>query len=161
MIVGPFGSARLESLERRGRNMDETDGEHIAGPSAGDPGAAQTQIGRPYEPEAVDRPDGLVLLALLSCFIGFVLVVVGATAIATVPARATVCLVVGIAEFAFAYGAWDVKPWAWWLGIGLQIVVSILELAAVGVDAAGSIVVSGIILFYLSRRHVQKAFGRS
>jgi hypothetical protein len=141
--------------------MDETDGEHIAGPSAGDPGAARTPIGRPYTPEGVDRPDGLVLLALLACFFGFVMVVAGATAVANVPIRGSVCLVVGIAEFAFAYGAWDVRPWAWPLGIVLQIVVSILELAAVGLDAAGGIVVSGIILFYLCRRHVQKAFGRT
>ena len=143
--------------------MDETDGEHIAGPSADAQAEPGAPIGRPYEPfgEGIDRPDGLVLLALLSCFIGFVMVVVGAAAIGTVPVRGIVCLVVGIAEFAFAYGAWEVKPWAWWLGIGLQIVVSILELAAVGIDAAGSIVVSGIILFYLSRRHVQKSFGRT
>jgi hypothetical protein len=141
--------------------MTETDGDRKTGPSADDPGGAGTPIGKPYTPEGVDRPDGVALLALLACFIGFVMVVVGATAVATVPIRGAVCLVVGIAEFAFAYGAWEVKPWAWWLGIGLQIVVSILELAAVGIDAAGSIVVSGIILFYLSRRHVQKSFGRT
>jgi hypothetical protein len=89
------------------------------------------------------------------------MVVVGAAAIGTVPVRGIVCLVVGIAEFAFAYGAWEVKPWAWWLGIGLQIVVSILELAAVGVDAGGSVLISGIIVYYLWRPHVQKAFGRT
>jgi hypothetical protein len=141
--------------------MDETDSDLKTVPSAGDPGGAGTPIRKPYTTEGVDRPDGLVLLALLSCFIGFVMVVAGAAAIGTVPVRGAACLVVGIAEFAFAYGAWEVKPWAWPLGTGLQIVVSILELAAVGVDAAGSIVVSGIILFYLWRPHVQKAFGRT
>ena len=66
----------------------------------------------------------------------------------------------GLCLFTFAVGAWKLKPWAWGLGIAIMVVAPILDLAAVGLSAVGSIVVAGLIVYYLFRPHVRAAFGR-
>jgi hypothetical protein len=75
-------------------------------------------------------------------------------------------LVLSIAQLAFAYGAWTLQPWAWTLGVvlyGINIVLSIvtgLSLNGLG-SQIFSIVISGIIIYYLMTPEVKRAFGRA
>jgi uncharacterized membrane protein (DUF2068 family) len=78
---------------------------------------------------------------------------------------ALVLLVVGICEVVFAYGAWRLRPWAWTLGVVLEAVALVLAVVQLGrADFARhvlTIVISGIVLWYLARPKVRAAFGRS
>ncbi len=77
-----------------------------------------------------------------------------------------IAIVIALGQLAFAYGAWTLQPWAWMLGIGLQaanIVFSII--AGIANNNLGgqivSIIISGIIIYYLMTPPIQKAFGRA
>jgi hypothetical protein len=128
------------------------------------------------------RPTGITILAVLSA-IGGVLSVFGGFTLAflgTVVGAATgeggigalgfvfggLTLILGFVGIALAVGFWTLRPWAWPLGV-------ILELANIGVSVAQvalgyaslfsvaiSVVVAGIILYYLNQPHIKRAFGR-
>lgn len=76
-----------------------------------------------------------------------------------------VCLVEGAAELLFAYGCWFIKPWALQLGIYIQIgnvVISFIN----WIGGSGgffsfllSVVISGLIVYYLQRPQVKQYFG--
>jgi hypothetical protein len=75
-------------------------------------------------------------------------------------------LVSGIASLAFAYGAWTLQPWAWTLGVALQIISLALSVLSIvgGSDIAGqiiSIAIAGIILYYLMQPSIKSLFGRA
>jgi hypothetical protein len=81
-----------------------------------------------------------------------------------------VTLGVAVADIAFAYGAWTLKPWAWALGIiiGLFSLVWIVVTGLAGGDLVGaitssiiSIAIWGIVLWYLNTPDVKRAFGRA
>jgi hypothetical protein len=68
---------------------------------------------------------------------------------------------------AFGFGAWTLKPWAWLLGIigaGLAIASNLLSLLTgnAGIVAALiSLIIPGVILWYLFRPEIKAAFGRA
>jgi hypothetical protein len=75
-------------------------------------------------------------------------------------------LVSGIASLAFAYGAWTLQPWAWTLGVALQIISLALSVLTIvgGGDISGqiiSIAIAAIILYYLMQPTIKAAFGRA
>jgi hypothetical protein len=75
-------------------------------------------------------------------------------------------LVSGIASLAFAYGAWTLQPWAWTLGVALQIISLALSVLSIvgGSDIASqiiSIAIAGIILYYLMQPSIKAVFGRA
>jgi hypothetical protein len=119
----------------------------------------------------MQRPTGVTALAMLYGLIGMVVIAEGG-AISGISLGLIVdanhfplvlgllTIAGGICLFAFAYGAWGLKPWAWGLGIAIMIVAPILDLAVAGVNAIGTIVVAALIIFYLLRPHVREAFGR-
>jgi hypothetical protein len=77
-----------------------------------------------------------------------------------------VALVVGVANLAFAYGAWTLKPWAWPLGVALSIISIGLSVATIagGGDITGQILpiaISAIILYYLFQANIKALFGRA
>jgi len=76
-----------------------------------------------------------------------------------------IVLALGVLNLAFAYGAWTLKPWAWLLGVGLQIASLIWAgLAAIGGDIGGQIIgiaISAIILYYLFQPNIKSLFGRA
>jgi hypothetical protein len=78
---------------------------------------------------------------------------------------ALILLVVGVSELAFAYGAWMLRPWAWTLGLVLQVVVLVLAVLQLGHFEYGrhiiTIVLAAVTLWYLSTPRVRTAFGRS
>lgn len=118
------------------------------------------------------RPLGITILAVLSAIGGLfgILGALGLFALGSVsglaPLFGVVALVLAVAQLAFAYGAWTLQPWAWMLGIGLQGLSILLNILYVilGWSNIGSIIVSviisGIIIYYLMTPEIKKAFGQ-
>lgn len=135
---------------------------------------------QPTQPTA-GRPMGVTILAVLAA-IGGVLGLLGSLALiglgglaaaggaAAVGGIATIygilVLVLSVLSLVFAYGAWTLKPWAWTLGVGLEVVAILLavwNLVAFQdyTSAIISFLIAAVILYYLFRPEVQAAFGRS
>jgi hypothetical protein len=135
----------------------------------------------------MNRPFGITIIAILSflsalghCLKGLLVlgigggvaamigmghpaagVVIGAVAIGV----AVLALIVGVFDLLFAWGAWNLKPWAWSWGVFTQVSSLIWALLAVigwGTlrgHAVGIAIAAGI-LFYLTTPEVKRAFGR-
>jgi len=128
------------------------------------------------------RPTGITILAVLFA-IGGVLGILAGVALLGVGAIAAgsglgglaaifgiIALALGAAEIAEAYGLWTLKPWAWTLGIGLAIVsLAFIVLQAVLsgnivdtlVSSIISIVIWGVVLWYLMQPQIKAALGRA
>ncbi len=81
------------------------------------------------------------------------------------PLFGLVTLVIALLDFAFAYGAWTLKPWGWTLGVALQVISLLSAVVSIAMGSSiGSqiipVVVAAIILYYLFRRDIQEAFWR-
>ena len=77
-----------------------------------------------------------------------------------------ITLATSIASLAFAYGAWTLQPWAWMLGVAIQVISLVLSVLTIisGGDIGGqviSIAIAGVILYYLMTPGVKAAFGRA
>ena len=110
----------------------------------------------------MQRPTGITILAVLAAIAG-VLYILGGLALLTVGTVVSatyalgglaviiglIILVVGVLYIGLAYGFWSLKPWAWSLGVGLQVAGII------------GIVIAGAIVYYLYQPNVKAAFGRS
>jgi hypothetical protein len=123
------------------------------------------------------RPTGVAVLAIAAAVLG-VLALIAAGAwwnasegIAWLPRLhggerliALVLVAVGVLELALAYGAWTLRPWAWTLGVVLEIVVIVL--AVIGLRQFEparhilTIVIAAVALWYLLTPAARKAFGR-
>lgn len=131
----------------------------------------------------MNRPTGITILAILALisglfsligaltlFLGGALaagasgvvgVALGALAIFT----GLVMLISALLSLAFAYGAWNLKPWGWLLGVvtqGFSLFSSLIALIN-GSDFGSqlfSLLVAGGILYYLFRPEIKAAFGR-
>lgn len=74
-------------------------------------------------------------------------------------------MIAGVAQMIFGVGLWQLRGWAWTLGVVIQ---SFTLLGALGglftgaftVQSLISIVISGAILFYLLSPRVRKLFGQ-
>ena len=78
-----------------------------------------------------------------------------------------VMLIGSLLNLVFGYGAWNLRPWAWWWGLianGLPILGAILGLILGGGESFGNAIWSSllniIIVVYLLTPGVQHAFGR-
>jgi hypothetical protein len=131
-----------------------------------------------------ERPTGVTILAILAAIGGVFgllggIVLLGAGGLAAGGGQAALgglaaifgllALVLGVLNLALAYGFWTLKPWAWPLGVGLQIaslVITAITILLSGDIVGGitssiiGIVISVIILYYLFQPHVKAAFGR-
>jgi len=131
--------------------------------------------------QPIARPTGVTILAVLAAiggvfglFGGLLAVTVGGIVGAAgggilgglVGIFGLLLLLLGGVELAFAYGAWTLKPWAWTLGIvagGLGVTLAVLNVLG-GADIGSQIitvVINGIILYYLFTPQVKAAFGRT
>ena len=129
----------------------------------------------------MQRPTGVTILAVLAAIGGVFGILAGLAAIGfggvagavagaavggAVMIGGLVLLVVSVVELALAYGFWTLKPWAWQWGIVLAVVqIVIALLGAVGIFSGGvqgaviSIVIGGIIIYYLNKPDIRSAFG--
>jgi hypothetical protein len=135
-----------------------------------------------------ERPLGVTVLGVLSlvsglfsllkglAWLGFGGILAGATFFANPVAGAMVggvaiffggiAILTGAFALFTAWGAFNLKGWAWSLGVvthGGILVWSLL--AALGPstirERSGAILISGLILFYLTRPAVKAAFGKA
>ncbi|MGD0862865.1 MAG: hypothetical protein ABSA21_08885 [Candidatus Limnocylindrales bacterium] len=124
------------------------------------------------------RPVGVAVLAVIAAVLG-VLALLAAGAwwnasegFAWLPRIhggerliALVLLAVGLLELVFAYGAWTLRPWAWMLGVVLEVIVLVLAVLQLGrLEVARhsiTIVLAGVTLWYLATPRVRAAFSRS
>jgi uncharacterized membrane protein (DUF2068 family) len=128
----------------------------------------------------MQRPTGITVLAVLAA-IGGVFGILGGLAligVGTVVASSTglgglaailglIALAYGILSLVLAYGFWTLQPWAWTLGVGLEvagIVINVLQYinntSALG-GTIFSIAINAIVLWYLYQPNVKAAFGRT
>ncbi len=123
------------------------------------------------------RPVGITILAIAAAVLG-VLAILAAGAwwnasegLAWLPRIhggerliALVLLLVGLAELAFAYGAWTLRPWAWTFGVVLEVIVIVLAVLQLDrlefVRHIVTIVIAAVALWYLTTPRVRAAFGR-
>ena len=68
-----------------------------------------------------------------------------------------VIIAIGIVSFIVAYGLLKGMGWAW----TLTVVLSIISIATGNIGGIISIIISGIILYYLYRPHVKAYFGKA
>ena len=122
------------------------------------------------------RPFGLSILAVGAVIVG-VLALLGAAGwwaasdgIVFLPRLhgverlvALALLALGALELALAYGLWNLRPWAWALGIGLETAALVLALLQLGRGIPGShlltLVLAVLTLWCLSRPRVRAALG--
>ena len=75
-----------------------------------------------------------------------------------------ILIAIGILSFVFAYGLLKGRRWAWILTVILSIisiVLAAITIAAGSIPSIISIIISGIILYYLYRPHVKAYFGKA
>jgi hypothetical protein len=124
------------------------------------------------------RPTGVAVLAVAAAVLG-ALALIGAAAwwnaseelvwLPSIHAErqiAFILVVVGLCEVVFAYGAWRLRPWAWTFGVVLEAVALVLAVVQLGRQQLFdrhilTIVLAGVILWYLTTPRVRAAFGRS
>jgi hypothetical protein len=128
------------------------------------------------------RPVGISVIAILSAIAGAVLVLwglallsvgtfgalvgpmAGSPAVGILGALGIfgglILLAIGAVELYTAYGAWNLKPWAWTWVLVLAIVGIVLR---VGSFRGGllHIIVNAVIIYYLYTPEVKAAFGRT
>jgi hypothetical protein len=122
----------------------------------------------------MQRPTGVTVLAVVAAIGGVLLIFSGLALLGLGAIFAAfgggfafllglISLALGIAELAMAYGFWMVRPWAWTWGVALQaisVVFSLLELL-LGGDLSNlvfSLIVAGVILYYLNMPDIRKVF---
>lgn len=125
------------------------------------------------------RPLGVTILAVLALIggvfgvlAGITIVFLGGIAATITGALGTIVallglflLVLSIVELALAYGFWMLRPWAWQLGFILEVLnvaLVVLQLLTGGASITNlviTLVVAGIILYYLNTPDVRRAFG--
>ncbi len=128
------------------------------------------------------RPTGVTILASLAA-IGGVLGIIGGLAVALVGGVAGglagradlgslafigggVEVVLGAIWLASAIGAWGGRAWAWATGIVIALANILLPIIGVVIGwrsityAAVTVVIAGIILYYLNQPNVKRFFGR-
>jgi uncharacterized membrane protein (DUF2068 family) len=115
---------------------------------------------------AQQRPTGITVLAVLAGLGGALQVLGGLFLLSSSPIQGIAALAAGLLNLAFAYGAWTLKPWAWTLGVALEVISLLGSVVSI---ATGASVVRQIInvplalfiLYYLLRRDIKEAFGRA
>lgn len=127
------------------------------------------------------RPTGITILAVLSA-IGGVLSILAGIALVGLGGLVSAAsgeaafaglgaifglliLASGVASLVFAYGAWKLLPWAWMLGVALQIISLVLAAFAIltGDPITNQIIgvaIAAVILYYLMQPSIKAAFGR-
>jgi len=117
----------------------------------------------------MQRPIGITILAVLAA-IGGVLGLLASVAVMGIGSFGVLAGLIGLAysllSLALAYGFWTLQPWAWPLGVGVEvlgIVQALLQFVNGGSNVAGLVItlaIAAFILWYLFQPHVRAAFNR-
>jgi hypothetical protein len=134
----------------------------------------------PMTAPTTSRPTGITILAVLGAIGGVFSIIggigllglggagVGGSSSGMVAVFGILLILLGIAQLALAYGFWTLQSWAWIVGVSvyiLDIIVTIASYFLISdtnlVNVAVTIVINGIILYYLNTPAVRTAFGRA
>ncbi|MBK8048878.1 MAG: DUF2127 domain-containing protein [Anaerolineales bacterium] len=126
------------------------------------------------------RPAGIAILAgllivvsILNFLGGFaylglsnVTPAAGMAAMVPPPALGWGHIIVGALGLVLGWGLWSLKRWAWLLSvilIGLNVIIHLFGvfMPDMMIGSIGSLLIDGIILWYLFRPQIKQAFGRA
>jgi hypothetical protein len=135
------------------------------------------------------RPTGVTIIAVLMVIAGVVMIIAGISALAVAPflpmaipsqdlptglsasmlggmavGSGAVMLALGIAGLVISYGLFKGRGWAWTAAVVLSIIGVVMSVVAIVTGNFGSIVsliINGVILYYLYRPHVKAYFGKA
>ena len=117
----------------------------------------------------IQRPTGVAILAILS-FLGGLLGILGFTYYSIL---SFIMILINVAKLATGWGLWNLRDWSHPLALILQVVSIIMDplnlIAGSGdIDFSGGFIVtsmvfgwviSGIIIYYLTRPEIKEVFG--
>ena len=75
-----------------------------------------------------------------------------------------ILIAIGVLSFVVTYGSLKGRSWAWTLTVVLSIISIVLNVISIGtgnIASIVSVVISGIILYYLFRPYVKAYFGKA
>jgi uncharacterized membrane protein HdeD (DUF308 family) len=107
------------------------------------------------------RPLGVTIVAILTAIGGLIFFGSGLTLL--IIGFGFLLLVLGIAYLVMAYGLWNGRGWAWTITLILSvigIIVAIGTIVAGNVSAVISIIIHGVVIYYLYRPNVKAFFGK-
>jgi uncharacterized membrane protein HdeD (DUF308 family) len=107
------------------------------------------------------RPLGVTVIAILTIIGGIIFLVSGLVLL--IIGIGIILLALGIAYLVMAYGLWKGKGWAWTITLILSaigIIVAIVSIATGNVGAIISIIINGVIIYYLYKPNVKAFFGK-
>lgn len=135
------------------------------------------------------RPTGVTIIAVLMVIGGAIMLVAGISAIALAPllpmaaqsqdlagdisatmlggvaaASGAFFIALGIASLVIAYGLFKGRGWAWTAAVVLSIIgiaMSVVSIVTGNFGSIVSIIINGVILYYLYRPHVKAYFGKA
>jgi hypothetical protein len=118
------------------------------------------------------RPLGVTIVAILMIINGIILILTGAGGIAVgaildipfIGVASGVLIALGIAALVVAWGLIKGKVWAWIVTVILSIISIIMSIIAIAGGNFGSIIsliINGVILYYMYRSEVKAYFGRT
>ena len=126
-----------------------------------------------YMESQKQRPLGVTIIAILTAIGGIVFLATGIAGVVASPfvsefsglsaATGIISLLLGIAYLVMAYGLWKGKRWAWTITLILSVIGIILAVASIAVGNVGaivSIIIHGIVIYYLYRPNVKAFFGK-
>ena len=108
------------------------------------------------------RPLGVTIIAVLMIISGIVSIISGISLLLF--GIGIFVVILGIATLVIAWGLLKAKPWAWTLTVIISIIaiiVSIVGIATGGFHQVISLILYGIILYYLYRPDVKAYFGKT
>jgi uncharacterized membrane protein HdeD (DUF308 family) len=114
-----------------------------------------------YMESQKQRPLGVTLIAILTAIGGIIFLASGLVLLLV--GIGIILLALGIAYLVMAYGLWKGREWAWTITLILSaigIIVAIVSVAAGNVSAIISIIIQGIVIYYLYRPNVKAFFGK-
>ncbi len=133
--------------------------------------------------EFVERPTGVTILAALQVLAGLVFVVFGAIVLIVagllriwgvrpqapmlplflggliIAVVGGIMVIIGIVSFAVAYGYMNGRGWAWTLGLVIAVLGLIMGILSLPNGVIG-ILIDALIIYYLTRPHVKRFFGK-
>jgi uncharacterized membrane protein (DUF2068 family) len=117
------------------------------------------------------RPTGVTVIALLIIIggalgiVGGLLGILGSDASGALVGAGIGTLIVAAAQLIVGIGLWTLQKWAWTLAVvvlGLRVVMDLVFIFTGGAIGAAivNLIITAILLWYLFRPDVQRAFGR-
>ena len=113
------------------------------------------------------RPLGVTIIAILAAIGGVGAISSGLAVMALIPIFGIIIggilIVIGLANFAVAYGLWKGLKWAWIITLIVSVIGIVVGLGSLAVRDTASIfhiIVNAIVIYYLYRPNVKAFFGK-